>query len=166
MPNKKILVTPTAHLILALGKRGFMTNTNYELFNEIAGEVLVHLLSCFPMSSKEPVGKITKYRKKGDDIPHEWEVFYQTISWLETEGFIRSKSNNQRTGKYMLPDCVLTLKGLEALKSVPDPINPDSGNTLADSMVQAVEEEAKDKLKVLTKKGISSLYAIIQDSIV
>ncbi|EOA5469306.1 hypothetical protein ACQZMT_003738 [Vibrio cholerae] len=145
-----------------------MPNTNYELFNEIAGEVLVHLLSCFPMSSKEPVGKITKYRRSGDtnDTPHEWEVFYQTVTWLEEEGFIRSKGRAQRTGKYMLPDCVLTLKGLEALKSIPDPINPDSGNSLADSMVQAVEEEAKDKLKELTKKGLSSLYMLVQDSIV
>lgn len=143
-----------------------MPNTNYELFNEIAGEILVHLLSCFPMSSKEPVGKITKYCKSGDEIPHEWKVFYQTVIWLETEGFIRSKSKEQQIHKYILPDSVLTLKGLEALKSIPDPINPDSGNSLADSMVQAVEEEAKDKLKELTKKGISSLYMIIQDSIV
>ncbi|HHI5411952.1 TPA: hypothetical protein ACPXMY_003435 [Vibrio metoecus] len=143
-----------------------MASTNYELFNEIAGEILVHLLSCFPMSSKEPVGKITKYRKSGSDIPHEWEVFYQTVTWLEIEGFIRSKYRERQTHKYMLPDCVLTLKGLEALKSIPDPINPDSGKSLADSMVQAVEEEAKDKLKELTKKGISSLYMLIQDSIV
>ncbi|EMR9626700.1 hypothetical protein WKN16_002650 [Vibrio parahaemolyticus] len=143
-----------------------MPSTNYELFNEIAGEVLVHLLSCFPMSSKAPVGRITKYRKTEDVIPHEWEVFYQTVAWLETEGFIRSKSGTNNTTKYTLPDCVLTLKGLEALKSIPDPINPDSGNSLADSMVQAVEEEAKDKLKELTKKGISSLYMLIQDNIV
>ncbi|WP_417542202.1 hypothetical protein [Methylophaga thalassica] len=142
-----------------------MPSTNYELFNEIAGEVLVHLLSCFPMSSKEPVGTITKYRKSGDDIPHEWEVFNQTVAWLEAEGFIRSKSSTRQTTKYMLPDCVLTLKGLEALKSIPDPINPDSGDSLADSMVQAVEEGAKDKLKELTKKGLSSLYMLIQDSI-
>lgn len=142
-----------------------MPNTNYELFNEIAGEILAHLLSCFPMSSKEPVGKITKYKKNGDAIPHEWEVFYQTVVWLEAEGFIRSKTLSRHSGKYLLPDSVLTLKGLEALKSTPDPINPNSANSLADSLIEAAEEGAKDKLRELTKKGLTSLYMLIQNSI-
>jgi hypothetical protein len=147
-----------------------VADSNYDQFNEMAGNILAHLLQCVPLPSSETVGKITGIMHQGninasDEPPYNWVLFHKTTLWLRDEGFIRfgisENEFNQFQNKHKLPKATLTLKGLEALKSVPDPLNPNSGDNLADSLIKSANEGAKEEVKSLVKTGFTSMFTYL-----
>ena len=79
-------------------------------------------------------------------------IFRETVIWLRDEGFIKFGISDfqyeQPEFRYRLPKAKLTYKGLEALKSIPDPLNPTSSNTLADSLVDGAKEGTKGAMSL------------------
>ena len=69
------------------------------------------------------------------DHPKECEIFRDTMLWLQESGYIK-----YRTGDiHFFHDVVLTARGLELLKAVPDSVQSKSG--------------LGDKLSFIAKKG-------------
>ncbi|CAH1574428.1 hypothetical protein THOD04_160021 [Vibrio owensii] len=142
-----------------------MPEDNYELFNEIAGKILTNLLVKIPMESSDSVGEVTGYRgccKTIEDAPHEWKVFRKTVFWLRDEGFLRfgisDHSYGMQENYFRLPKATLTYKGLEALKSIPAPLDKDSTGSLADMLISGVKDGTKSKISEVTKQALSLLF--------
>lgn len=143
-----------------------MEESNYELFNEFAGKILANLLEHIPLESTDGMKTITGCTgtvKQGEPVPKDWTIFRETVIWLRDEGFIKfgiSDFHYDQPGfRYRLPKAKLTYKGLEALKSIPDPLNPTSSNTLADSLVYGAKEGTKGVVSDLTKQAFTLLFS-------
>lgn len=143
-----------------------MEVSNYELFNEFAGKILANLLEHIPLESTDDAGTIagcTGSFKLGESVPKDWTIFRETVIWLRDEGFIKFGISDfqyeQPEFRYRLPKAKLTYKGLEALKSIPDPLNPTSSNTLADSLVDGAKEGTKGAMSDLTKQAFTLLFS-------
>ncbi|WP_417657082.1 hypothetical protein [Pseudidiomarina aestuarii] len=91
---------------------------------------------------------------EGQQAPKEWSLFESVVHWLEEEGFIRT----ERVGNsaYEFDGVTLTLKAMEAMKRVPDPLSPE--NTLLDGLKQAVGEGRKSAIQALVSTSMSAFH--------
>lgn len=89
-------------------------------------------------------------------IPNEWNVCKSLLNWLEMEGYIFG----DRSGgdAFTWRSCQLTQKAIEAMKSLPDPLSPESKRTLADGILDAAKDISKKSIHDLIKAGMTSLY--------
>jgi hypothetical protein len=130
-----------------------MCETNFDKFNKVALYTLVKLFDAFP----EPIFvDPTKYTvealgsdKGGDEVQifdNEMKFGYETLSWLESEGFITVK---QKPLNGSFHGVRLTLKGLTLLGySMPN----QGGETFIDQAKDVLSGAVKDTAKdVLTK---------------
>lgn len=147
-----------------------MSQNNYDLFNEVVGKILANLLIKIPMESFDSVTEVTGYDgtcNSIEDAPHEWKVFRKTVFWLRDEGFIRfgisEFSYDMPENYFCLPKATLTYKGLEALKSIPVPLDKDSSSSLADVLVEGAKDGTKSKMTDITKQALSMLFSTITE---
>lgn len=117
---------------------------NIELFDEYVAKIFGDLYENFPIPIAVNACKISGYEdtdEYGTPVDSEgvavkdFEVCKATIDWLIEAGYLRAKNGNQ----YGYSQCVLTAKGLEVLKSVPDSV--------------VVKTSLGDKLIVALRKG-------------
>lgn len=94
---------------------------------------------------------------EGRSAPEEWKLFESTIKWLIAEGFIRSESVGAHV--YEFWGVTLTLKAMEAMKKVPDPLLP--GGTLLDGLKSAVDEGKKTAIQTFVNKSMTAVYQAI-----
>ena len=90
------------------------------------------------------------------DIPNEWNVCKNLLSWLEMEGYIFGDHSGGDI--FTWRKCQLTQKAIEAMKSLPDPLNPEPKRTLADGILDAAKDISKKSIHDLIKAGMTSLY--------
>lgn len=91
---------------------------------------------------------------EGQSAPKEWSLFENVVHWLNEEGFIRT----ERVGAhaYEFYGVTITLKAMEAMKKVPDPLSPE--NTLLDGLKQAVGEGKKSAIQTLVNTSMSAIH--------
>lgn len=91
--------------------------------------------------------------------PNEWDVCSELFVWLEAEGYIRTSGTIGNV--WCLGRTQLTHKAIEALKQLPDPINPDKKRTLIDAFVDTAKNSGKEGRNQVIKLGMTSLYKFI-----
>lgn len=133
-----------------------MTTSNIQQFDEITGQVLGALYENFPVPRHLLIEQFietgyTFHEQMGMDIANErGEFFIACIEWLSESGYLRFK--NQSHGSGFL-NAVLTAKGLEALKAVPESLT--AGPSLGDRLVDATKSGTKSILGSLAGEVLS-----------
>ena len=114
-----------------------MALKNIEMFDLYVGKIFVELYENFPMRVVISPCDMTGLKLDEDTLVHPkyCYIFENTVVWLQESGYIKYQTGDIH-GFY---DVVLTAKGLELLKAVPDSVQTKSG--------------MGDKLSAIAKKG-------------
>lgn len=128
-----------------------MAQSNIDKFDEIAGRIFADLYSSFPL--RHPLG-LHAYLDTpnvfdpdgftGAELTKDAEFVKSTIEWLIHADFI---SAGYFHGEYFT-EVILTPKGLESLKLMPESLTSPAGNQLTD----AVKNGSKETIKMLTNQ--------------
>lgn len=114
---------------------------NIELFDEYVARIFSDLYQSFPIpiglnacriSESETLDNFGRPLGSDGEPSKAIEICKSTIDWIAEAGHIKTTHGNQ----YGYAKCVLTAKGLEVLKSVPDSIQVK--NSLGESLVAAL----------------------------
>ncbi|MEW6647181.1 MAG: hypothetical protein AB1450_08290 [Pseudomonadota bacterium] len=128
--------------------------TNIDRFNECAAKLFSRLYAEFP----KPCG-VNYFEFLGKDVfeagDDELEFCRATLEWLENAGYITVDAHSN--------DCaynvVLTAKGLETLKAVPDSLK--GKGSIGDAMVAAVKAGSIEMAKQLASKAFTEGFKLI-----
>ncbi|UQY32656.1 hypothetical protein K8U54_12970 [Pseudomonas fulva] len=124
--------------------------TNIEKFDNLTGKIFADLYQSFPVVRQmAPVDYFQTFSElSGDDLKpnraykEALEFFVHTVDWLKGAGYLDVKMT--------LVDgtvrAVLTAKGLETLKQVPNSLG---GETIGDQLAQAAKNGLLDKVREL-----------------
>jgi hypothetical protein len=121
-----------------------MTTSNIKRFDEVTGLVLGALYESFPIPRPLFAGSFQSDSDSRDDVvdsgtPHDAEAFFfACVEWLAEAGYLRFADIQQTLGYH---NCVLTAKGLEVLKAMPDSLS--TGPTLGEQLVDAAKSGVK-----------------------
>ena len=141
--------------------------SNMERFDLLTGAVFAELFESFPEPVLlDPYAFLSQMAPDGqeEDVQREQaytaiEFFGHTIDWLARTGYLTHSLQTQRELS-LFENCVLTAKGLEVLKALPDSI---TGKTLGSQLQDAAKAGLLDSIKSLTGKalgvGASMTYA-------
>ncbi|MCG9095313.1 hypothetical protein [Laribacter hongkongensis] len=134
-----------------------MPSSNIERFDEITAQLFSTLYQSFPVPIVLAAGKFvspaTQYHKAiGSDAPSEEAKFWVAcVIWLQEAGYIRYKSHHHQSACFL--EAVLSPKGLEVLKSIPDSLS--GKDTIGDQLVDAARTGATDLLKEGVKTALA-----------
>ncbi len=127
-------------------------STNIDLFNEYVAAIFFRLYKQFPVpcgiSSRKITGNLDDTH---DNISPETTICIETVRWLKNAGYIWY--GKERTfGAY---DAVLSQKGLELLKVVPESLQEDVsvGDKLLDVMASGSKNAAIDLIRLALTQG-------------
>lgn len=144
-----------------------MPSSNIERFDEITAKVFSVLYEEFPVPTnlfaEAHVSPATCYSEfLGCDVPStEAEFFVASVTWLGDAGYLRCKEQPAGTAAFI--GAVLTTKGLEVLKTIPDSLN--GKKTIGEQLVAAAKSGAtaalKDGVKAALAKGAVMLGAAL-----
>ncbi|MBV0934769.1 hypothetical protein [Marinobacterium weihaiense] len=126
------------------------------LYEHWANPVVLHA------SSITEVSFDTELMFDGQSAPEEWSLFENTVHWLEAEGFIRTEGVAAGY-PYDFQRTTLTLKAMEAMKKVPDPLSPDS--TLLDGLKGAIGEGKKTAIQTLVNTSMTAIYQAVTNAV-
>nr|VFK21743.1 MAG: hypothetical protein BECKLFY1418C_GA0070996_11024 [Candidatus Kentron sp. LFY] len=135
---------------------------NIDLFDEYTAKILGMLYESFPIrlhlfatviSGDEKNDQHGNIVDKDEKPSHAFKVCMATIEWLRDAGYM----NCGKRCSFGYKDCVLTVKGLEVLKSVPDSVQ--TRKTIGDKLVSLLHkdipmEAAKEAAKAAISAGI------------
>ncbi|WP_409306141.1 hypothetical protein [Pectobacterium sp. B1J-3] len=137
-----------------------MSASNIEKFNEITAVAFSILYREFPLPTvikiKDLIGDAEVFVEDprfGMRPTPENEFAYACMDWLVGAGYITGKTKpaNFQT----IPDCVLTAKGLEVLKAIPDALQEPLGDRLLDATKSGGKEMAKTVVNQILSTGVS-----------
>ncbi|PNO56234.1 hypothetical protein MC64_012490 [Aeromonas caviae] len=131
-----------------------MASTNIEQFDLMVGKTFAYLYNRFPMPVYLSVGTLIGEDKvyvedefTGAELTPEAEFAYATYAWLLNAGYINGKEYfNEGIG-----DAVLSAKGLETLKAVPDSLQ----GSLGERLQEAASHHGADLVKSLASEALS-----------
>lgn len=114
-----------------------MAASNIEQFDEIAGKTFAMLYEAFPIPIELPLEEYTGVggvyaNEENATLTHQSKLVMGTLEWLHMSGYIRAKVQPDCG----LSNCVLTAKGLETLKVIPDSLTTPLGERLKDAVKQ------------------------------
>lgn len=98
---------------------------------------------------------------EGRCAPSEWRLFEGVVNWLREEQFIRVEGYGAHV--YEFHGVILTMKALEVMKKVPDPISKEN-RSLIDGLKAAMNEGKSSAIQVLVNATMSSLYKSLTGS--
>jgi hypothetical protein len=132
--------------------------SNIERFDLVTGAVFAFLYESFPEPViLDPIHYLEQIAPDGQDpdVREEQkfgaiEFFGHTIHWLARTGYL-THDTRIRSDLSIFEDCVLTAKGLEVLKALPDSI---TGKTLGSQLQDAAKNGLMDSVKSLTGKAL------------
>ena len=133
-----------------------MATPNIERFDQIAAQAFAILYENFPVPRALTVNAfgVNRVADTWDDreILKEAEFVYACLKWLADAGYI-SHSGDQYP-QYM-DHAVLTAKGLEILKAIPDSISTEKsiGERLIDGVKNGATESLKEGVRFALAKG-------------
>lgn len=141
-----------------------MTTSNIEQFDAIVGQTFALLYEAFPLPITLPLVKYTGEGLvfevdgfTGTELTPQAALVMASLAWLVESGYIRAKVH-QKSG---LTDAVLTAKGLETLKVIPDSLTTPLGERLKDAVkqggVEIIRTLVSQAFSVGATIGINSL---------
>ena len=134
-----------------------MPSSNIERFDEITAQLFSTLYQSFPvpvfLAAGNFVSPATQYHQAiGGDAPSDEATFWVAcVIWLQEAGYIRYKSHHHPSASFR--EAVLSAKGLEVLKSIPDSLS--GKDTIGDQLVDAARTGATDLLKEGVKTALA-----------
>ncbi|MBF0249943.1 MAG: hypothetical protein HQL35_04855 [Alphaproteobacteria bacterium] len=141
-----------------------MTEPNIDLFNRYTAIIFADLYKAFPVGIKlEPCDIVVQYPppKEMPDISLEVQtaICAGTIQWLEGAGYIKIANTNRRlSGNLTFTNVVLTVKGLEVLKGMPDSLGNPAGEQLLSAMKTGGAEAGKTLISLAITSAWAALY--------
>lgn len=133
-----------------------MTTSNIKRFDELTGQIFGVLYESFPVLRplllKDLIPDGYSFDEFfGQDIPNEHgEFLFACVDWLAESGYLRFKEKVHAIG---YAECVLTSKGLEVLKAIPDSLSTES--SLGEQLVDASKAGAKSLIGDLAGQALS-----------
>lgn len=133
-----------------------MTISNIKQFDEFTGLILGNLYEQFPVPCSLMVTKLIPDGNRinesdGITVPNtKGEFLLACIGWLAESGYLRFRNRVHNIGYF---DAVLTAKGLEVLKAIPESLS--TGPTLGDQLVDATKSGAKSLLGDIAGQALS-----------
>lgn len=131
-----------------------MASTNIEQFDLMVGQTLAYLYNRFPMpvnlSVSTFIGEDKVYVKEsftGAELTPESEFSYATFAWLHNAGYI----DGELCYGDGISSAVLSAKGLETLKAMPDSLQ----GSLGERLVDATKSNSLDVVKALTTEALA-----------
>ena len=130
---------------------------NIALFDQYVAQIFGRLYEHFPIPIALDACQLTghhdvdEYARPIDaqgSLSQPFQVCKATIDWLIESGHLRVKDGNT----YGYTDCVLTAKGLEVLKSVPDSVQVKTA--LGEKLVAALQRGATEIATELGKTAV------------
>jgi hypothetical protein len=139
-----------------------MAVPNIERFDELTGSLLVALYAAFPMPvalvPENYVGKSWMVDNFSGALfaSEEAEFFAATVQWLNNAGYLRYQEMdpakvNGFTG------AVLTAKGLELLKAIPDSL----GGSFGERLGKAAAAEGREGLRALVSQVLGAGISLL-----
>lgn len=139
-----------------------MAVSNIERFDELTGRVLAALYAAFPM----PVALVPeKFVGKAWGVDNftgalvaseETEFFTATVTWLAEAGYLRyQEADSVKVSGYT--GVVLTAKGLELLKAIPDSL----GGSFGERLREAAAAEGREGLRALVSQVLGTGVALL-----
>jgi len=128
-----------------------MTASNIERFDEIVGKAFARLYGAFPLPVPLLVGIAVAEDNITDPmsgrLTDEAEFCIACLYWLRDAGYLSGEPDT-----FGLQGAVLTAKGLETLKAVPDSLNAKT--PLGERIVQAVKTESGHAVRSLVSQAL------------
>jgi len=127
------------------------------MFDEIVGKTFARLYVKFPSPIYLPMthfvgegNSFTEDESSGLNFPiGEAEFAFDCVNWLIGAGFASGKPDS---GSIAFGSLVLTAKGLEVLKLIPDSLS----SSLGDRFASAVKQGSIDSVRKLTSQTLSA----------
>jgi hypothetical protein len=133
---------------------------NQEYFDLLAGDIFARLYTHFP----EPTDLYTDvvnlpYLGDRDEIDNDAgrleRLYGDTVRWLADEGYLRfTEAAKQDAGHTAFLGCVLTSKGLSALRKTPGSLA--AGETIGDKIRATAKDIGSDTAKSTMKELVGS----------
>ncbi|WLH49762.1 hypothetical protein [Pseudomonas tolaasii] len=131
-----------------------MAESNIDGFDKNVGIVFALLYEQFPL--RVTIDE-TFVIPNDLEMAEGWEVRYQknrkiyisTMEWLVQAGYVWTSGGDSMYG--IFSDCVLSSKGLEVLKAVPDSLSTKS---IGAQLQEATQEGLLSSVKTLTEKAL------------
>ncbi len=139
-----------------------MTASNIERFDELTGQVLARLYAEFPLPIRLIPDQFVEKSWLVDEFTGalfasaETEFFTATVDWLAEAGYLRYQEL-ERTKVNGFSGAVLTAKGLELLKAIPDSLGGSFGERLRDAAATEGREGLRALVSQVLGAGISLL---------
>lgn len=139
-----------------------MPKTNIDKFDEITGRIFADLYGAFPQPQHIPFSSyIDEEMPVGENVDHkafqdaQEEFIQDTVTWLIEAGFINAAS----LGNGCYYNAVLTAKGLECLKLIPNSLGVSAGKGLKDAVVAGSLDVVKSIANQVLAAGVSLALA-------
>lgn len=141
-----------------------MPKTNIDKFDEITGRIFADLYGAFPQPQHIP---FSSYIDEDEEMPvgenvdllayqdAQEEFIQDTVTWLIEAGFINAAS----LGNGCYYNAVLTAKGLECLKLIPNSLGVSAGKGLKDAVVAGSLDVVKSIANQVLAAGVSLALA-------
>lgn len=132
-----------------------MALSNIEKFNDQVGKIFADLYAAFPLPitlcAKDfvPNGQVLTTNAAGDEVISDEAYFFMaTGSWLIKAGYFTAVEFND--GDFGV--AILTAKGLEALKAMPDSLQ--GKESLGEQLVDAAKTEGREVIRSLVSQAL------------
>ncbi|HAF91228.1 MAG TPA: hypothetical protein DCG67_05640 [Pseudomonas sp.] len=139
-----------------------MSASNIERFDELTGRVLAALYAAFPVPVALCPDLFVSEASRMDDFlgmpvaTEEAEFCDATICWLATAGYLHFQERDPELLQGFA-GVVLTAKGLELLKAIPDSLGGSFGERLRD----AAAAEGREGLRALASQVLGAGIALM-----
>ena len=138
--------------------------SNPELGELYTAKIFAILYESWPVKKGLDAALVTGMEYDTDNLnelnaprqPREWDVCSGLFSWLEREEYIIT--DGFRGNVWTLGRTELTQKAIEALKKIPDPLNPDKTRSMGDAIVDAVKHGGEQAVNQVIKLSMTGLY--------
>ncbi|AKA37719.1 hypothetical protein NE897_03090 [Yersinia ruckeri] len=142
--------------------------SNIDKFNEFAGRVFGILYEEFPIPTNINVGDILGdpdlYNTTGipPEMADDADIAGYTVVWLRQSGYLDMLNQDISLNEFY--NVVLTAKGLEVLKAIPDSLTPRS-SPLGTQIADAVKSGAKETVSSLVNQALSTGIKLAASSV-
>ncbi|UVJ45531.1 hypothetical protein NVV94_08235 [Pseudomonas sp. LS1212] len=131
-----------------------MAVSNIEMFDDITGKIFAALYQSFPipkyLMAESFVDVAMEFDERhGMELPSSnAEFFIATAQWLIDAGYMAGSTH----GFIRVEDAVLTAKGLEALKAIPDSVS--SKASIGEQLANTAKEEGREAFRGLVGQAL------------
>lgn len=139
-----------------------MAVSNIERFDELTGQVLAALYAEFPMPMRLMPDKfVAEWWVRDENIcgpvaSRDTQVFVATVTWLADAGYLRYQELDP-TQLHGFGGVVLSAKGLELLKAIPDSL----GGSFGERLGEAVATEGREGLRALVSQVLGAGISLL-----